>query len=311
MARQKLPVFEVVGTAYGFVFRRAFSILRVAWFGMALIAAAGWAAATIAGLPGQVTSTPQDAEQLLVVIAPIAVIALFVLLMIQVGIAKVYFDLPRGRLPIYFSLDGVFWRVLGGLVVYGLIIMTWLLVVGEVLSLAPSVLGGVSLTDLQRGGSFGSSEVTPLAAAMMLALGLVFFVGTVFLEVRLLLFLPAAVSDGGIGLLHAWRATRGNVWRLVGAHLVAIIVLMMTVVGAVMLLIVLSYVLSRMLSMPLETFESLWVVNALSPVFFIVFYTLLMAFGVGLTCAIYEALTRPPSSEARSGEDEVGAVEAA
>jgi len=120
MKRRKLPVFRTVGRAYGFFFRKFFGIIHVGWFGITVLAFL-----VIGSM--YYDANPELAKNIFWVggsfIGQIA--SIIVGVVIFIGLAKVYFNRPREKGMIYFTIDKSFWRFVVANILTYLLFILW------------------------------------------------------------------------------------------------------------------------------------------------------------------------------------------
>jgi len=109
-----------------------------------------------------------------------------------------------------------YWALLGGCIVYGLIMFA--LIFGFFLSL--TIFGGTGMF-FGLGGGFPAGFGSRLVVIILLSICA--FCIFLFLMIRWSFFFAAIVFEKvSPGLRKSWRLTRGNVWRLVGLYIVLI-----------------------------------------------------------------------------------------
>ncbi len=309
--RLKLPVFRTVGRTYGFLFKRFFEILRVSWFGivgMAVVIVGMFA--MIMGVGGDlregapiVAMSPAEMlEEPLFYIFLLAYIPMFVfIVMVSVGVTKVYFDLPRGSGAFYFKLDGAFWRVLAAYILYFLFYIT-----------LDSALSGGMVALLGLASAQGGSDPQNIFQQFSTPIGIVFIIGAMilyflflFISLRISLLVPAAVTDGGLGFSRSWRFMKGNVWRLIGAYLVMIILFYVLMAALIIGLASAATAIGAFAQWG-EPPGTRSVLVMMIPVFFL-FYSVFFGVLIGLGSAAYKALRPNENATLVDGEVQVAA----
>ncbi len=121
-----------------------------------------------------------------------------------------------------------YWALLGGTLVYGLIIsalyigMIFIIVFYLAMSVGFEVFKG-----LAAGSPVGSTAGLGIHILVVVVLALITFLGFIYLTTRWSFFFAAIVFEKvSPGLSKSWKLTRGYFWRLVGLYLVYTILMM-------------------------------------------------------------------------------------
>ncbi len=146
-----------------------------------------------------------------------------------------------------------FWPLLGGSIVYGLLMialyfgMALIIIVYWSISVGLGMLGGLAAAP-------AAGLLTHVIVVVLLALGS--FLAFVYLSIRWSFFFAASVFEKvSPGLGKSWRLTRGNFWRLIGVYLVITIlnlIILMVLQSAVNLFLggsILAFLLNGLVSM--------------------------------------------------------------
>jgi hypothetical protein len=214
-AMNKIPVGDTVSGAFNFAFARFLSVLGVFWLPYLLLAAILVASVHFLApdLPGQIEHGPWDQSLAMNFRRISAIVFAFWLLasaMVTVGLQRQALGLHPGPVFFFFSLGAPVWRLIGA---YILAILVIIFVVALTI--------GVCIAAWFGAASIGS----PVAAGALRALAIIAGVcWVIYLEVRLMFFLPAVVvAENTIGLGRSWTLAGGNFWRIVGVLVVIFI----------------------------------------------------------------------------------------
>ncbi|MGD0144156.1 MAG: hypothetical protein ABSC92_13440 [Rhizomicrobium sp.] len=216
----KIPVGETISGAYSFAFTKILSVLGVFWLPY-LIAAAIIAAAVhffAPDLPHQLVNGPWDLSLamnfqhisgILVLVGTIAAS------MVTVGLQRKALGLHPGPVFFFFSLGAPVWLMIGAFILAFLVIL-----------LIGGITAGLCVAIWFAAGNIGS----PAAAGGVRALAIIAAAcWIIYLEVRLLFFLPAVVvAENSIGLGRSWTLGGGNFWRII---VVLIVVFLPVAIG--------------------------------------------------------------------------------
>ena len=108
--------------------------------------------------------------------------------------------------------------------------------------------------------------VAASAGVNTFVIGLISIAVTVFLFVRLSLAGPASFAEGRLVLFRAWPRTRGNFWRLLGAYVMAIAILLVVLFLMTLVFAALFGVVNQLVSLSATGWQS----AIHSPIVFIV-----------------------------------------
>ncbi len=204
----KIPVGETVSGAYNFAFAHILSVLGVFWLPYLLFAAIVAAAVHFLApdLPNQILHGPYDLSLAMSFRRISGIIILFGLIasaMVTVGLQRKALGLHPGPVFFYFSLGAPVWLLIGA---YILAILVIIFVVALTIGLCVAIWFGA--------GNIGSPVAAGLVRAVAIIVGACW---VIYLEVRLLFFLPAVVvAENSIGLGRSWVLAGGNFWRIIG-----------------------------------------------------------------------------------------------
>ena len=214
----KLPVGDTISFIMRFAATNIGLLLRVAWLpvvaslaGSALIFGA-FGLTDLAALQDDAMPAEPDAElmalgYLLSFVGMLLFVPGFVIVTRK---AAGGYAPPRGPFA-GFRFGGRELRVIGAAILWYLLFVAFY--IAAVLVFA--VLGGGFFALAMS----GESAMIGMGLVMVIAM-LALFGGLIFLFVRTMLFVPMAAVENRIALGDAWRATRGNFWRLLAVGLV-------------------------------------------------------------------------------------------
>ena len=195
----KLPVWRTVGACYATVFRNFSQLLRISWLWL-LIMLPVYAAAQRIISP----SPAYEMDGFLISMLP-SVLELPALASIAVAWHRLVLRQEHVQGAMYLRLDRVVWW-------YAAILLFFL-----VLTVGPLVFAGTRLSTLPGYPDNPQAVLMPLLQAYA---SIAAFLGIgIFVLPRLSLVLPAGALGEQMTLGEAWRATRGNTWRLAWASL--------------------------------------------------------------------------------------------
>ncbi len=110
-----------------------------------------------------------------------------------------------------------------------------------------------------------------------------------WLMIRLSAFLPLVAVENNLGLMRAFRMTKGNFWRILMAILLLTIMIMLAFIAIILVFMVVSFIMILLLSL----FPG-GIAMAIAAIAGVVFYVVLMAFlyglGIGFSSGIYGQL---------------------
>lgn len=190
----KLPFWRTVGACYATVFGNFGELLRISWLWLLIMlpvyAAAEWLDARSQG--------DQIGDFLLSMLS--SVLEVPALASIAVAWHRLVLRQERVQGAVYLRLDRVVWW-------YAMVLLAFIVV-----TVGP-VLAGVAAV-LPEGSPGTLLLLVPIFAGIGVGVGI-----GVFVLPRLSLVLPAGALGERLTLGEAWRATRGNTWRLACASL--------------------------------------------------------------------------------------------
>src|SRR3569833_381424 len=206
---KKIPVGATIAHAYRFAFGQAPTLLRAIWLPLLiqLVAAFFLIKRTALFMAAMQAQDPSGATLLgpMLLLVPLIVVLFFAQLTAVMETALG--NPPRSWFT--FRLDKPMWRLLGGFLITGLIIIVSM--IGYLIVIY--VLAFLAEVDVKASGSAATSRnifILIIAGAMLVGYG-----GVIFLAVRFLfLMAPVSVSLRQIGLEQAWRLSAGNFWRI-------------------------------------------------------------------------------------------------
>ena len=221
MSGRKLPVGEVVSEALNFSWNNFGPLLRL---GLVPLMAAG----VVVALDGAISSVPEGEEpDPMLQFFSFGASLISTLLWAIFAVAVHRLILKDDALP----KDWFYFRFTGDEVRYAiapLVIMILPLIIFFGLIIAAF---GADILDAINSGETVTPNMSGLQlASIFIGLGLFFFI-----YIRLSLVLPNIVAQGKLGLVHVWKMTSGNFWRLSAMSLLLglVALLFLFVVGVV------------------------------------------------------------------------------
>ena len=214
---RKIGVGETIGFCAGYARRNIGLLLRLAWPPILLSVGGTVLILMGLGLGDVVTAVRSGADPyrdanpglvalgyLLSVLGTLALVPAYVVITRHAAGA---YEPPRGLFA-GFRFGGREARVIGAAILWFLLLMG--VYFGISLAGGAVTLGlmAVAMTGDATGGAF----VVAMVVSFLVTLATLGFV--VFFLVRSMLFIPMAATENRIALADAWRATRGNFWRL-------------------------------------------------------------------------------------------------
>jgi hypothetical protein len=205
----KIPVGRTIERAYGFAFSNFLNIVGIAWFPIVafvlVLFGLGFAMApTIGPMLQGVQSNGVDPSKIGGIIGffvLVVLLGLVLISMIRVGILRQALGKHEGGVFFYFSLGAPVWRMIGALLLAGIVvtlIALGLLAIGAVIS---AIAGSIPST----AGAVAVRTVTFIGCVCLF----------IYILVRLVYLLPAVVvAEDTIGLGRAWELSAGNFWRI-------------------------------------------------------------------------------------------------
>jgi hypothetical protein len=116
--------------------------------------------------------------------------------------------------PGFFRLDGIVWRYFFGQILFFFLIVA-------------IVLATIGLA----AGAIAALETAGIHEAAGVGVGFIAFFFSIFVILRLSLFMVEVAVSGKFGVRAAFRVTRGNVWRIIGLGFLALLVLIALSIG--------------------------------------------------------------------------------
>ena len=216
----KLPVGDTISFAMGFAAKNIGLLLRVAWLPV-VVSMAGTAfvfgsvgLTDFESLASGVPTQPNGSLMALGYLLSLAGALLFVpAYVIVTRKAAGGYEPPRGLFA-GFRFGKRELRVIGAAILWYLLFLVIYLAFALVIAM---LVGGM----VAMSGEGGFVAVGALSVVLMIALVL----GLIFFAVRTMLFVPIAATENRVALGDAWRATKGNFWRLFAVVLVLYAVL--------------------------------------------------------------------------------------
>ena len=218
-----IPLGKTIEASYRFAFANILSVFGILWLPSLILLAAFGAVAWLVwpdiqslqsvhfqgGSGVHFTLTDEGRDRVLRVLSsagrfavPIGLVGLAMRAMIAVGVLEKALGRREGPAFVYFSLAAPVWRMIGAMLLAGIVILCAVLAAGIGVAV---LLWGVGHF---AGGISGLAKFASAAAAA---------VWIVYMALRLVFFLPAVVvAEERIGLARAWALGRGNVWRILG-----------------------------------------------------------------------------------------------
>jgi hypothetical protein len=299
---KKIPVGSTIVGSYKFLFSNIVSIIGTLWFPTVLLLALA------AALVHQVVPhdwcqgkfSPDQIEGAVRAHLPtivfgalgLIVASLLIRAMVTVGILRHAIGEKTSTTFIYFSLGARVWRMVGALLVVFFVYV--LLEVGGMI-----VVGAVKLVLAQI-------PTVPNAVAHLIRTVFALAVALVILYVmlRLFFFLPAiVVAENKVGVARAWEMGKGNVWRMIGVFLVAVIPAYVVAVGACVAVLFTSGIFANLSHHPhgpeaaMAFFKAIWPVVPVLAAICIVLAIALTGLILGAMGHAYKAVTAPEEAK--------------
>jgi hypothetical protein len=222
----KLPVFRTAGNAIGFTLYNSFTIFRLAWFPFAalIVTEGALACALILSMGEKIDGLPSPfkigevLESALALNIIVLVLQAIVIAAVAVSIHRVilfgdrrpghYFNFSFSKTEFLYILMGVISTIMF-VTVLGVFFapLMFLMASGDPLALVKSISDNPQNLPKVLDGRIPFFLGTYFIAAIFI----------IYLSLRLAVWPPAVVARNRLSLGHAWRLTRGNVWRLIGA----------------------------------------------------------------------------------------------
>jgi hypothetical protein len=211
----KIPLEATLVGAYRFLFTRIVSIIGTFWFPYLILAAVIGGCAWMV-LPHEVFQGDfSHVNRALIYSGPIwalrgvlNIAALIIGPMILVNLMRHSLGLKQTTTFVYFSLGAPVWRMIGALLLAGLLLAA----VVVVFVLAGVLFAIFAMPNIPHGQLSLAALITVLACAF------------IYVCFRLLFFLPAVVvAEKRFGLGRSWELGRGNFWRILVIYLLVTI----------------------------------------------------------------------------------------
>ncbi len=219
---------KTIRATYRFAFTNILSVFGIVWLPSLIFLAALAAAAWLAWPDIQASQslhgwndphfglTDEDRGRVLHVLCgavrfavPVGLVGLVMRAMIAVGVLEKALGRRDGPVFVYFSLAAPVWRMVGALLLAGIVVS------GGVLAACIAVAALLWGVAHYAGGISGLAKFASVAAAA---------IWIVYMALRLVFFLPAVVvAEERIRLARAWEMGRGNVWRILGLLLAVLL----------------------------------------------------------------------------------------
>lgn len=218
----KLPVVDTLSQSLGFASKRMLTTFKVSLVpGLLFGIPMAWLMVTVLGKfmemapPAPGTEGPSDvpAEEILEIFALIGPLYLLVMILSCLAMAMIAVPLVRkivlDEAPGFFRLDGIVWRYFFGFVIYALLNLVVLL---AIFGPTAAIIAALEEAQVHEAASVGVGLLAVCLAVLVL--------------VRLSLFMVEIAVSGKFGVRAAFKVTRGNFWRLIGAGLLAFVAMM-------------------------------------------------------------------------------------
>jgi len=219
----KMPVVDTVFGTYGFAFKRFLTIVKVALLPSILLMGPilllvltqlGGLFETIIAFAETAEGTEpseEDIKALMMSLMPFVGVMMLMLPLQMLYTSMLAVPLHRaivlGETPGFFRIDGLVWRYFFGQIIFCFLIVAIVLAVFVPMGL------GIGLIE----GALGEGQTAGVLAT--LGLVLISIVLALFLIIRLCLFMVEISVSGQFGVRAAFARTSGNVWRIIGAFL--------------------------------------------------------------------------------------------
>jgi hypothetical protein len=248
----KIPVGATIARTYGFAFGNFINNLAATWIPQAVMLAAGFVIAPLATpallrmrqLPPGYAAGAQNVAAataamqnnlrnlgpILPFLALIWCITFICLSAVAAGLTKEALSPAGERSFRQFPFGAPTWRLAAAFLLT-LLVLVGLYLATIVVGVIGAVLAGVLAANAGAAGKAVVGIVT-------VVIGLIAFCAIIYAWVRLsFLVTPSVVAEQRITLVHGWRLTRGNFWRIVATGLVVLlplIALLAIFVGALL-----------------------------------------------------------------------------
>jgi len=304
----KIAVGRALEDAYGFAFKRFFSVLGTVWFPYLVLLvifacvlvpffaqiAPMWLESMKHGSFERHTMDPEMVHDMLrrmsglLGLAPLLILVVMVVRsMVLVGLLQLALGRRKGPVFAYFSLGAPVWRMLGALLLAFIII--WVLA---------AILAGACVAIWFAVNTLPQANLIRVAAIVVAAC---LFIYAMF---RLVFFVPAVVvAEERIDLGRSWQLGGGNFWRI-------ILTILATFIPAAIIFTILSGAIRSAMFMPLlphfgdhPTPQLVWSIMThqgapyivVSIILQLVYYVIFSGLGVGMIASAYRSVV--PSSE--------------
>jgi hypothetical protein len=210
----KIPVGRTIGFAYGFAFKKFFTILGLIWLPFALTVAAVVAMGMQSNLfrTAIATNNPAALAKIWFIVIPFYLLAFVLLFMQIVAITQQALGLRSTPTYFYFSLGMPVWRLVGAFLLVGLLIIAAFLVFIVGAALVGTIIGAV--TGLAPGTKPSASAAIALGLTAITVIVILYCAFIYAVMRQTFLLTPVVVAEEKIGLRRAWSLGRGNFWRM-------------------------------------------------------------------------------------------------
>lgn len=216
----KIPLEATLVGAYRFLFTNIVSIIGIIWFPtvlvlgliaglLCLIVPHEWWAGDFSQLKDQHVAVGMIGKFVLAY-SVVALAGIIAGSMILVGLMRQALGLKKTTTFIYFSLGAPVWRMIGAMLLGGIIFAVCICVIAVAGGLAAAFIGPM----LPHGAVVAGRAI----------LLIVFYLFIFYAAFRLFFFLPAVVvAEERIGLGRSWELGGGNFWRMFLVYLLIVI----------------------------------------------------------------------------------------
>lgn len=226
----KLSVIDTLAQSLGFAAKRFPTVVKAALLPSLIIyLPILWITATSLGglmemvpeltqMEGQSAVSDEQALEFVGALAPFYLAMMLLMPLSLLYNAMVAVPLSRAIVldekPGFLRLDGVVWRYFFGQILFCLLIL------GVMLATFGAAAAAIA--------SLEAAEAPEIAGV---AVGLFALLAFLFVTIRLSLFMVEIAVSGKFGVRASFKVTRGNVWRLVGFGILALIVVIVLSIG--------------------------------------------------------------------------------
>jgi hypothetical protein len=217
----RIPVGRTIAESYGFVFRKYFDLLGIAWLPLTIMAVASYFYAQLVIRDGLIapSNDPAMAAQMAIRHIPFTLgfylVMLATIVMISTGVASEAMGERRGPRFVYFRFGANELRASGAILL--LIVMIYAAII--VASIIGGIVGAVVFGVHAAASGSAQSHANPMAAvgqimAVVVLVLLVAAAAASYFAIRLgFLLFPVTVTERRFGLWRSWELTKRNSWR--------------------------------------------------------------------------------------------------